>query len=85
MVFGSTTDGVMAEVTGFSTDVWIYDTHDGGQTWAVQQLALPGPPNAQTTPRIVWTRSGTLTISMALQSGGTYQLTSQNAGQTWIP
>ena len=53
MLFGSADDGVIAEVTGFSTDVSIYNTHDGGQSWAVQQLALPGPPNAQTTPQLV--------------------------------
>ncbi len=85
MVFGSTTDGVIAEATGFSNDVWIYDTQDGGQTWAVQQLALPGPPNTQTTPQLVWMRSGTLIITVALQAGGTYQLSSQNAGQRWTP
>lgn len=83
MLFGSAADGVIAEVTGFSNDVWIYDTQDGGQTWAVQQLALPGPPNTQTTPQIVWMRSGTLTITVTLQSGSPYQLTSQNAGRTW--
>ncbi len=85
LLFGSADDGIIAEVTGFSNDVWIYHTQDGGQTWAWQKIALPSQPNAQTTPRIVWTRSGTLTISVALQSGTTYQLTSQNAGQTWIP
>ena len=83
MLFGSAAGGVIAEVTGFSNDVWIYDTQDGGQTWAVQQLALPGPPNTQTTPQIVWMRSGTLTITVTLQSGSPYQLTSQNAGRTW--
>ena len=83
MLFWSADDGIIAEVTGWSHDVWIYDTRNGGQTWALQKVALPSQPNAQKTPQIAWTTTGTLTISVTLQSGTTYQLTSQDSGRTW--
>lgn len=83
MLFWSADDGIIVEVTGWSRDVWIYDTRNGGQTWALQKVALPSQPNAQKTPQIAWTTSGTLTISVTLQSGTTYQLTSKDSGRTW--
>lgn len=83
MLFWSARDGVMAEVTGWSHDVWIYGTRDGGQTWALQKVALPSQPNAQKTLKMAWAKSGILTISVPLQSGTTCQLTSQDSGRTW--
>lgn len=83
MLFWSARDGIIAEVTEWSHAVWVYRTRDGGQTWALQKVTLPSQPNAQKTLKMAWSTNGSLTISVPLQSGTTYQMTSQDSGKTW--
>lgn len=83
MIFWTATQGLIVEVTGFSHSVWVYRTNDGGTTWSLQKLACPSQPNAEKPPQISQTVNGNLTITVTLNSGTNYQLTSHDSGQTW--
>lgn len=83
MLFWSLNDGIIAEVTGWSHDVWIYNTQNGGQRWSLQKIALPSQPNAQKSLQIVGPKNGTLTITVTLQSGAKCQVATHDSGRTW--
>jgi len=87
MLFWSPTDGIIAEVVGWSRDLWIYETSNGGETWTPKTMILPSEPNAAATPNpeVTWKPSGTLAIAVVLKSGVSYSLTSYNSGRTWTP
>jgi hypothetical protein len=79
----SRTEGIIAEVSGFSADLLVYRTTNGGHTWRLARLAYPAPPNTTAAPIIRVVPPGRLVISVDLTGGGVADYSSSTRGRTW--
>lgn len=84
--FWSAKKGLIVEASGFSRQLLIYRTTDGGTTWTSSKI---GPPKQQPdftkAPGISRRPDGTLVITAKYMSGKVFEAVSSDGGKTWSP
>lgn len=82
--FWTPADGLIAESTGWSPQLLVYRTTDGGKTWTTIKVSSPGRPDG-TEPTVAREPDGTLVITARVSAGQVFQVASHDGGKTWSP